>query len=128
MTRCKSPEMGRTFPRSREFAHRTIVAIVMFSLSAGCRPRSEEDGTVSTNTDAARLSTIHSRADLEQVLKPGMTTNAVLARLGPCSNVMTFPDGTLLWTYWLEPFPEESGLYVLAARLSITNGRVGNLG
>lgn len=132
MTTCKNPDGGHAFRRCRDFARQLVIAIIVLALAPGCRPKSEGNGTASSDdTGAVRLSSIHSRRDIERVFRLGMTTNEILARLGPCLDITGFPDGTLLWTYWLHPFPEEgtnNGLYLLAARLSITNGRVGHVG
>jgi len=124
----QNPDRGHTPCHCREFACHVAIAIIVLALAVGCRPKNDANKAApSHTTDAVGLSSIHSRRDFERVLKRGMTTNEVLASLGPCSDTMTFPDGTLLWTYWFHPFPEE-GMYVLAARLSITNGRVEHVG
>jgi hypothetical protein len=95
---------------------------VVLTLAPACHRKGEGNGTVSSHaTDPVQISSIQSRRDIERVLKTGMTTNEVLARMGPCSDIITFPDGALLWTYWLHPFREDGkdkGLYVLAARLT----------
>ena len=122
----------RTSSRSLGFLPRMVVAIVVLIFVAACGPMTERGPTVSNpNADAAQVSSIQSRRDIERVLWRNMTTNEVFARLGPCSDIITFPDGALLWTYWLRPFREEynsNALYVLAVRLSITNGRVEHVG
>lgn len=128
----KNANRGHTPCRCREFACQVVIAIVVLALAPGCRPKSEANGAASGHiTEAVGLDSIHSRRDLDGVLKRGMTTNEVLVRLGNSSDIMTLTDGMLEWTYWLHPFPAEGemkGLYVVAARLSITNGRVEHVG
>jgi hypothetical protein len=109
-----------------------VVAVIVLALAPGCRPKTESSETASDHTaHAVALNSIHSKRDLDLVLKLGMTTNEVLVRLGDSTDITTLPDGRLQWTYWLHPFPGEGemkGLYVLAARLSITNGQVAHVG
>src|SRR5438067_1670089 len=123
MTIWNSPE-GAQRPRGGwGSAGRVAVAVLILASATGCRPRNEADGAASGRaTEPVSLSSIHSKRDIDRVLKLGMTTNEVLARVGDSAEISAFPDGTLEWTYWLDPFPGEGkmrGLYVLAVHLSV---------
>jgi hypothetical protein len=104
----------------------SVVYIIALFLT-GCGRQADRPSAHSQpgNGSSPPAQAIQSMRDLGRVMTPGITTNAILTRLGAPLDSEQLPNGVMEWRYLLPPFPAEGRMraaYVIGARLEITNG------
>ena len=87
-----------------------------------------QDANQSAKSTANMLSSLKSTAQVRQLLPVGMTTNELVAKIGPpLSELVLGQPDELWWTYQLRPFPADDdmrGTYVTTLSVWVAKSRV----